>query len=87
MSNKTSLIVTNASAKIGDLIEVIYESEETVNISAKVLSESGVQEVVISETPIDEDTEPVVYVDNAKVLDTDSYYLKDDGKTLVIYKD
>lgn len=87
MSNKTSLIVTNASANIGDLIEVIYESEETVNVNAKVLSESGVQEIVISETPIDEDTEPVVYVDNAKVLDTDSYYLKDDGRTLVIYKD
>lgn len=87
MSNKTSIIITGATAALGDNVKISYKTEEEISVAAKTIAESSVQEIVISDTPIDEDTKPIVYVDRAKVLDENSYFLKEDGVTLAISKE
>lgn len=80
-SNKTSLVITDSSVNIGDTVDVEYEIHTHRDLTAKTIAKASKQLVTLKNEPI-ENTQPVLYIDDAKVLDP-SYYSVDGAKIYV----
>lgn len=71
-SDKTSLAISDTSVSIGGSVIVKYESYEYKEYSVGATAATSAQVVSLANVPM-AGTEPVLYIDNAKVLDTSDY--------------
>ncbi len=71
-ADKTSLVITDPSVNDGDVVKVEYESYSYEGYDARTTAATSVQAVKLANTPM-AGSEIVLYIDNAKVLDTSAY--------------
>lgn len=83
-SDDISVIITGISVSVGDKVVVKYEKDQYNDHTVKATAETSLQIVTLTNEPMD-DTEPVLYIDDAKVLD-DIYY-SINGAEISIYKE
>jgi hypothetical protein len=84
--DKTTIIISDTSVKVGDAITVQYESYNYARHDVRATAATSLQVVALKNTAAI-GSEPVLYIDNAKVLDPSAYSFDAAANTIKIIKE
>ncbi|WP_077853606.1 phage tail protein, partial [Clostridium beijerinckii] len=84
--DKTTIIISDTSVKVGDAITVQYESYTYARHDVRATAATSLQVVALKNTAAT-GSEPVLYIDNAKVLDPSAYSFDAATNTIKIIKE
>ncbi|WP_459482644.1 phage tail protein [Clostridium saccharoperbutylacetonicum] len=84
--DKTTITVTDPSVKVGDAITVQYETYTYARHDVRAIAATSLQAVKLKNTTAI-GSEPILYIDNAKVLDPATYSFDPATNTIKIAKE